>query len=106
MAFDHKRRKGSIAAVVQKKGLRLFRTGFAIIRPIGGIPMTVGIEKAGRDQELPSPAWLLDLFIHPGQVLRRKAPLLGCATWQALTCWKLAGREKGHGTAGLMGPEP
>ena len=76
MAFDHKRRKGSIPTVVQKKGLRLIRTGFAIFRPIGGIPMTIGIEEAGRDQELPSPAWLLDLFIHPGQVLRREARLL------------------------------
>jgi hypothetical protein len=44
LAFDHKRRKGSIPTVVQKKGLRLIRTGFAIFRPIGAIPMTIGIE--------------------------------------------------------------
>ena len=66
--------------------------------------MTIGIEEAGRDQELPSPAWLLDLFMHPGQVLRREARLLGCAIWQALTWWMLAGREAGPWDSWPHGP--
>ena len=68
--------------------------------------MTFGIEETGRDQELLCPAGLLDLLIHPGQILRRQPRLLGGAVRHARTCWVLAGGEQGNEVAGLVDPEP
>jgi len=67
--------------------------------------MTFGIEETSRDQELLGPTGLLDLLIHPRQVLRRQARPLGGAVRHGLAWWILAGGEQGHGQAGLVGPE-
>ena len=67
--------------------------------------MTFGIEEAGRDQELLDPTGLLDLLIHPGQILRRQTRILGGDLGHALVCWILAGGEQGHEAAGLVGPD-
>lgn len=67
--------------------------------------MTFGIEEAGRDQELLGPTRLLDLLIHPRQVLGRQARLLVGGFERALGCWILVWGEQGHRSAGLVGPE-
>ena len=67
--------------------------------------MTFGIEETGRDQELIGPTGLLELLIHPGQILRHQARLLGGVVRHARTCWVLAGGEQGLEAAGLVGPE-
>ena len=67
--------------------------------------MNFGIEESGKDKELLGPTGLLDLLIHPRQVLRRQACLLGGGFGRALACWILVGGEQGHGSAGLVGPE-
>ena len=77
--------------MVQKKGPRLFRTGFAIFRPIRGIPVNFGIEESGKDKELLGPTGLLDLLIHPRKVLKRQACLSGGGFGRALACWILVG---------------
>lgn len=67
--------------------------------------MTLGIEETGRDQELLGPTGLLDLLIHPSQVLGRQTRLLGGGFGRALACWILVGGKQGHGSTGLVGPE-